>query len=90
MRKGTLTPFLRLLGALSVYSASPLQLPVLPIGSNSPANDATSSSCLQADNSTPLTYDERGVTRQYGSQCDVGAYEFDGDYIFADGYNNGL
>jgi hypothetical protein len=73
-----------LLGALSIYSASPNLLPVLPIGLNSPANDAASS-CLEANNSTTLTTDERGDARPYGAQCDVGAYEFDGDYIFADG-----
>ena len=70
-----------LLGALSLYRSSYL-LPVLPIGANSPAKDSASS-CLEADGSTTLTIDERGATRPYGSQCDVGAYEFDGDYIFA-------
>jgi hypothetical protein len=75
-----------LLGALSIYSASSqYPLPVLPIGSNSPANDAASS-CLEADNSTTLTIDERGAARYYGAQCDVGAYEFDGDYIFANAF----
>ena len=73
-----------LLGALSIYSASPSPLPVLPIGSNSLAYN-TASSCLEADNSTTLTTDERGAARPNGAQCDVGAYEFDGDYIFADG-----
>ena len=68
------------LGALSLYS--PYFLPVLPIGMNSLANDAAGS-CLEADGSTTLTTDRRGATRPYGSQCDVGAYEFDGDYIFA-------
>jgi hypothetical protein len=73
-----------LLGALSIYDASPLTLPVLPIGSDSPAHDAAGS-CLEADDQTPLSSDERGATRPRGAQCDVGAYEFDGDYIFADG-----
>jgi len=74
-----------LLGALSIYSASPSPLPVLPIGSNSLAYN-TASSCLEADNSTALMTDERGAARpNVGTQCDVGAYEFDGDYIFADG-----
>jgi hypothetical protein len=71
-----------LLGALSIYGSSPYVFPVLPIGMNSPATD-TASNCLEADGSTTLTTDERGATRPYGSQCDVGAYEFDGDYIFA-------
>jgi hypothetical protein len=73
-----------MVGALSVYGASPLHLPVLPIGSASPATDAASI-CLEADNSTTLMFDGRGAARPYGPQCDVGAYEFDGDYIFADG-----
>ena len=55
---------------------------MLPIGSNSPAYDAAPS-CLEADGSTTLTIDARVTPRPYGSQCDVGAYEFDGDYIFA-------
>jgi len=58
---------------------------VFPIGSNSPATDAASS-CLEADNTTPLTVDERGAGRPYGAQCDVGAYEYNGDYIFANGF----
>jgi len=73
-----------LLGALSLYRSSPNLLPVLPVGMNSPANDAAGN-CLETDGSTTLTTDARGATRPYGSQCDVGAYEFDGDYIFADG-----
>lgn len=72
-----------LLGALSLYRSSPNLLPVLPIGSNSPAYN-TADSCLEADGATTLTTDERGGARpNAGTQCDVGAYEFDGDYIFA-------
>ena len=78
-----------LLGALSIYSASPNLLPVLPIGSNSPAFNAASS-CLEADNSTTLTTDERGAARPFGVQCDVGAYEFDGDYIFSNSFDVAL
>jgi len=28
---------------------------------------------------------QRGVTRPYNGVCYLGAYQFDGDYIFADG-----
>jgi hypothetical protein len=70
-----------LLGSLSTYSASSAHLPVLPIGSNSPAYN-TATSCAKADNTT-VGFDERGATRPQFAQCDVGAYEFDGDYIFA-------
>jgi len=71
-----------LLGSLSVYRASPRSLPVLPIGSNSPATDMAPN-CFEADGSTTLADDERGATRPHGAQCDVGAYEFDGDYVKA-------
>ena len=74
-----------LLGSLSVYRASPQSLPVLPIGSNSPAYDVAPS-CLEADGSTTLAYDERAAARPHGAQCDVGAYEFDGDYVNAAGF----
>jgi hypothetical protein len=77
-----------LLGSLGPYSgplSGGVPKPVLPIGSNSPARDAASS-CLEADNATILTTDERGAARPYGAQCDIGAYEYDGDYIFADGF----
>jgi len=73
-----------LLGSLSVYSASTYLLPVLQIGSNSKAYNAAPS-CVEADGSTTLPGDERGAARPYDAVCDVGAYEFDGDYIFADG-----
>jgi hypothetical protein len=57
---------------------------VLPIGPNSPAYN-TAPDCHEADGLTTLTSDERFTVRPKFSQCDVGAYEFDGDYIFADG-----
>ena len=77
-----------LLGSLSLYigpMGGNLPKPVLPVGANSPAYDAASS-CLEANGSATLASDERGAARPYGAQCDIGAYEFDGDYIFADGF----
>jgi hypothetical protein len=74
---GTVDP---LLGSLSLY----FQTPVLPIGSNSPAYNAAPS-CIEADGATTLFDDARATPRPYAGLCDVGAYEFDGDYIFADG-----
>ena len=71
-----------LLGALSVYRASPTPLPVLPLGSNSPAQYAAAN-CIEVDGSSPLTTDERGAARPYQGVCWLGAYQFDGDYIFA-------
>ncbi len=72
------------LGALSFYRSSPNVLPVLPIGSNSPAQYAATN-CYEADGSTTLTTDERGASRPYEAVCYLGAYQFDGDYIFANG-----
>jgi hypothetical protein len=74
---GTVDPSL---GPLSLY----FQTPVLPIGSISPAYNAAPS-CKEADGATTLGDDARSTTRPYAGLCDVGAYEFNGDYIFADG-----
>jgi hypothetical protein len=71
-----------LLGALSIYGAPPFVFPVLPLGSNSPAQYAAAT-CTESDGSTALTTDERGATRPYQGACWLGAYQFDGDYIFA-------
>ncbi len=71
-----------LLGALSHYLPS-ASLPVLPIGANSPATDATTNCSLTPTGT--LSVDERGTMRAQGAQCDIGAYEFDNDYIFANG-----
>jgi hypothetical protein len=77
-----------LLGSLSLYIGSlggnTNPTPVLPIGSNSPAYNAAPS-CIEADGATTLTDDVREAPRPHAGLCDVGAYEFDGDYIFADG-----
>jgi hypothetical protein len=75
-----------LLGALSTYSSSPVSMPVLPLGANSPAQTAaTAGKCVEADNMTLALQDERGATRPYQDTCSLGAYQFDGDYIFAAG-----
>ena len=77
-----------MLGSLSPYVApggNSNPTPVLPIGSSSPAYNAAPN-CLEADGSTTLAFDIRYAARPYAGQCDVGAYEFDGDYVFADGY----
>jgi hypothetical protein len=76
-----------LLGALSRYLPT-VSLPVLPIGANSPATDATTNCSLISP--APYQYDERGTARPQGAQCDIGAYEFDNDYIFASGVDKVL
>jgi len=58
--------------------------PTMPIPSQSPAYNAASS-CLGLD-AAPLLTDERGVPRPHAGSCDIGAYEFDDDYIFASGF----
>lgn len=75
-----------LLGALSVYSG-PNLLPVLPLGMNSPAsfNADANNHCLEANGATNLPSDERGAARPYNGMCNAGAYQFNGDYIFANG-----
>ena len=57
-------------------------VPVLPIGASSSALDAVA--CTLSDG-TALVIDARSVKRPQFAACDVGAYEYDGDYIFADG-----
>jgi len=77
---GSVSPVNPLLGSLSLY----FETPVLPIGSISPAYNAAPS-CREADGATTLGDDARSTPRPYAGLCDVGAYEFNGDYIFADG-----
>jgi hypothetical protein len=76
-----------LLGSLSLYfglAGNTNPTPVLPIGSNSPAYNAAPS-CLEANGLTTLGLDGRVAARPYSVKCDLGAYEFDGDYIFGNG-----
>jgi hypothetical protein len=59
-------------------------LPTMPIPLDSPAYNAAGS-CDLPDGS-PLLTDERGVARPQAGICDIGAYESDGDYVFASGF----
>src|SRR5262249_7101595 len=81
------------LGSLSLYFGSAgtntNAMPAMPIGASSPAYDGAPN-CLEADQSTVLMVDGRSQSRPKFSQCDIGAYEYDGDYIFADGYQPNL
>ncbi len=70
------------LGALSPYSGA---VATLPIPQQSPAINAVAS-CNDADGN-PVTIDARGVARPQNGQCDIGAYEYDGDYIFANSFD---
>lgn len=56
----------------------------MPIPSGSSAYNAAGS-CDGLDGA-PLLTDERGVTRPQAGLCDIGAYEFDGDYIFGSNF----
>ena len=67
------------LGALSPSALAP---PTLPIAASSPAYNAASG-CTDAKSQT-VAGDERGKSRPQAGLCDIGAYEFDNDYIFAD------
>ncbi len=82
------TPTLTLdpqLGALGEY---PGETPTLALLVGSPAIDATTSATC----SPPVT-DQRGKARPVGSECDLGAFEFDPadpiPSIFADGFEGG-
>ena len=59
--------------------------PTMPIPSGSPAYNAAGS--CEALGGVWLSTDERGITRPQAELCDIGAYEFDGDYIFASGFD---
>ena len=71
---------------LTVYRSAPRPLPVLPLGMESLAQFAASAgACFEADDSTALFTDERGFARPYMGTRNLGAYQFDGDYIFSSG-----
>ena len=69
------------LGALGKNASGP---DTLPIPASSPAHD-TAGSCNDAKNQ-PVGTDARGITRPKDAACDIGAYEFDNDYIFANSF----
>ena len=71
------------LGALSPYAASGAPQ-TLPIPFSSPAYNAASS-CNDAK-SQAVASDARGRARPQAGVCDIGAYEFDNDYIFANSF----
>jgi hypothetical protein len=75
------------LGSPSPYA--PTRAPAtLPIPPTSPAYNAAVS-CTD-DHGVTVATDERGAARPQPSPtsgCDIGAYEYDGDYIFANGFD---
>lgn len=73
-----------ILGSLSPYASTGAP-GTMPISSASPAYNAAST-CNAARGGSVAT-DERGVSRPQGSRCDIGAYEYDGDYLFASGFD---
>jgi len=72
-----------LLGPPRIESGVPHPFLVLPIGASSPARNAVD--CAESDATTNHD-DGRGVARPL-SGCDIGAYEFDGDYVFSSDFN---
>jgi hypothetical protein len=71
------------LGSPSPYA--PTRAPAtLPIPPTSPAYNAAAS-CTDEHGATVAT-DERSIARPQYGLCDIGAYEYDGDYIFANGF----
>lgn len=73
------------LGSPRPYVAT-LAPATLPIAQTSPAYNAAAS-CTADTKGTLATADERGVSRPQFGICDIGAYEYDGDYIFANGFD---
>lgn len=76
------------LGSPSPYAPT-LAPATLPIAQTSPAYNAATS-CAVDNKGTLAVTDERGVSRPQltsTSACDIGAYEYDGDYIFANGFD---
>lgn len=56
----------------------------LALTSTSPAVDAVPvAACTQSDGTTPLTVDQRGVTRPQGAACDIGAFELAQSEVFS-------
>lgn len=54
------------------------------LASTSPAVDAVPvAACTQSDGVTPLTVDQRGVTRPQGAACDMGAFELAQSEVFS-------
>jgi len=76
-----------MLGAPSVFYSAPYPFTVLPIGTTSPAVNAVS--CTESD-ATTNNFDGRGIARPQGGNCDIGAFEFDGDYVFGTDFDKSL
>jgi hypothetical protein len=74
-----------LLGPLQVDPDSPMAMPTLAIGANSPATNAAPD-CLEGDGATALSTDGRGAPRPSAGFCDIGAFEYQSDVIFANGF----
>jgi len=75
------------LGPLSIYLPATHLLPQLPVGMNSSSSfSADNGNCFKADGSTNLGADEVGHGRPFNGMCNAGAYQFDGNYIFANGF----
>jgi hypothetical protein len=62
-------------------------MPVLPVGENSSSSFSAdiNGHCPKADGSNQ-GIDERGTARPYNGMCNAGAYQYNGNYIFANGF----
>jgi len=75
------------LGPLSIHLPATHPLPQLPVGMNSSSSfSADNGLCLRADGSSYLGADEVGHGRPYNGMCNAGAYQYNGNYIFANGF----
>ncbi|MHB8448252.1 MAG: choice-of-anchor Q domain-containing protein [Rudaea sp.] len=70
-----------------VSSADPMLSPLGHYGGPTPTMVPHQRSAAIDSVTCALAVDQRGVARPQGTNCDVGAVEYDGDYIFANGFD---
>ncbi len=73
------------LGPLQNNGGSTETIALVPPSGMIDGGDATLG-CID-QNSAPLATDQRGFPRTYGAYCDIGAFEYGADKIFANGFD---
>jgi hypothetical protein len=73
------------LGPLQNNGGSTETIALVPPSGMIDGGDATLG-CID-QNSAPLTTDQRGFPRVFGVRCDIGAFEYGADRIFANGFD---
>lgn len=78
---------LALLGALQNNGGPTQTVALLSGGYNNAINGGDPLQGCVDDLGIPTATDQRGFARAVGSRCDIGAYEFDPDRIFSNGFD---